>query len=156
MARRLAIAQAIVNDPMILIIDEPTAGLDPEERMRFRHLLSTLGTQRTVLFSTHIVDDIEQTCEYIMILNRVLLYAGTIEKLLETLDNAQVVWTVVASSPLEDRPDWTIVRYMPKAGQHHYHIVSSTQPTPNAVPAPGSLEEGYAWIIQKHNYTQAH
>ncbi|NMB86933.1 MAG: ABC transporter ATP-binding protein, partial [Chloroflexi bacterium] len=62
MKRRVGIAQALVNDPRILIVDEPTAGLDPEERIRFRNLLVELATERVVILSTHIVEDIGQTC----------------------------------------------------------------------------------------------
>ena len=59
MRQRVGIAQALLNDPQLLIVDEPTVGLDPEERLRFRHLLSDLGRQRSVILSTHIVSDIE-------------------------------------------------------------------------------------------------
>src|SRR5260370_40594330 len=68
MKRRVGIAQALLNDPRLLIVDEPTAGLDPEERIRFRNLLSDLGRERTVLLSTHIVEDIAQTCRHLAIL----------------------------------------------------------------------------------------
>src|SRR5437879_13465898 len=63
MKRRVGIAQALLNDPKLLIVDEPTAGLDPEERIRFRNLLSDLGGNRTVLLSTHTVSEIEQSCQ---------------------------------------------------------------------------------------------
>ncbi len=67
MKRRVGIAQALVNDPQLLIVDEPTAGLDPEERIRFRNLLERLGRERTVLLSTHIVEDIAQTCRKVAV-----------------------------------------------------------------------------------------
>jgi ABC-2 type transport system ATP-binding protein len=70
MKRRVGIAQALLNDPKLLIVDEPTAGLDPEERIRFRNLLSDLGGDRTVLLSTHIVEDIAQTCRNLAIMRR--------------------------------------------------------------------------------------
>lgn len=83
MKRRLGIAQALLNDPKVLIVDEPTAGLDPEERVRFRNLLSEIAENRIVILSTHIVGDIEAACEDIAILDdgRVL-YNGTVEDLL--------------------------------------------------------------------------
>ena len=83
MRRRLGIAQAILHDPKILIVDEPTAGLDPEERVRFRNLLCGIAQDRIVILSTHIVGDVEATCENIGILNEgELIYQGTVEQLL--------------------------------------------------------------------------
>jgi len=84
MKRRLGIAQAILNDPKVLIVDEPTAGLDPEERVRFRNLLSELAQERIVILSTHIVGDIEATCENIAIMDEGdIIFNGTVSQLLE-------------------------------------------------------------------------
>ncbi len=70
MLRRVGIAQALLNNPRLLIVDEPTTGLDPEERIRFRTLLSHLAGDRTVLLSTHIVEDVAQTCQSLAVLAR--------------------------------------------------------------------------------------
>ena len=85
MKRRLGIAQCLLNDPPIFVVDEPTAGLDPEERIRFRNLLSDLAEDKTVLLSTHIASDIESSSSHIGILeNGAILYQGEVKDLLHT------------------------------------------------------------------------
>lgn len=95
MKRRLGIAQALLNNPKVLIVDEPTAGLDPEERIHFRNLLSEVAEKRTVILSTHIAGDIEATCENLAILDSGrVLYQGTVNRLLAEADGS--VYTIIA------------------------------------------------------------
>ena len=93
MKRRVGIAQALVNDPRILIVDEPTAGLDPEERIRFRNLLVGLAADRVVILSTHIVEDIGQTCRDMAVLSKgKILFRGSPLDLTRAAEGRE--WTV--------------------------------------------------------------
>jgi len=97
MKQRVGIAQALLNDPQLLIVDEPTVGLDPEERVRFRNLLSDLSGERIILLSTHIVSDVEATATEIVMINKGFkIQHNTPEKLLKLLEGQ--VWQVIIAS----------------------------------------------------------
>jgi len=152
MRRRVGIAQALLNDPELLIVDEPTAGLDPEERIRFRTLMSGLAERRTVVLSTHIVDDVAQTCTELAVLGRGrLLYRGTTADLTAMAKGS--VWSLVTNGPAP--PDGTVLSALPQDGATRYRIVAPTRPSPDAEPLAPILEDGYVALAQRHSLTTA-
>lgn len=141
MNRRLGIAQAILHDPRVLIVDEPTAGLDPEERIRFRNLLADIAQERTVLLSTHIVGDIEATCEQIAILDEgKLLYKGRTQELVETA--AGRVYTVtVPRQELETLSQTHLITGRVAQGEFTtVRLIAKLPLPPNAVSSPRSQD----------------
>ena len=102
MRRRLGIAQAILHNPKVLILDEPTAGLDPEERVRLRNLLSEIADDRIVILSTHIVGDIESTCENIAVMDEgKIIFKGTVTELLDKA-NGMIYEVKISKAEIED------------------------------------------------------
>ena len=149
MKRRVGIAQALVNDPKLLIVDEPTAGLDPEERIRFRNLLVSLAADRAVLLSTHIVEDIAQTCRDVAVLSRgQVLFRGSPVQLTQAA--AGHVWTLTCSGLEKPDHDLTVVSMLHLAEETQYRLVG---PSVDAYPAAQSvqpgLEDGYVWLMKQ-------
>ena len=133
MRRRVGIAQALMGDPELIIVDEPTAGLDPEERIRFRTLLAGLGADRTVILSTHILDDVAQTCPYVFVLGRGRTrYDGPTSGLIDAARGR--TW-------LTDPRGGPLPEHVAVEGTQ-YRIVADTPPD-GASPVEPSLEDGY-------------
>jgi ABC-type multidrug transport system, ATPase component len=147
MKRRVGIAQALLNDPKLLIVDEPTAGLDPEERIRFRNLLSDLAGERTVLLSTHIVEDIAQTCQNIAIMKSgQVIFQGTIAQLLQ--ETRGKVWNVITSGP-KPTGNCTVVSMRNLGSTMEYRVVGEPVEREKAIPVEPGLEDGYVWSMHR-------
>jgi ABC-2 type transport system ATP-binding protein len=156
MRQRVGIAQALLNDPQLLIVDEPTAGLDPEERLRFRNLLSELSGERIVILSTHIVSDIEAVASGIAIMAQgELLAHGTPEGLLARLSGR--VWEVVVSS--NDLPalrrDHLVSSTAHRADGVHARVVANSAPTLDARELEPSLEDAYLDALTQQHTREA-
>jgi len=147
MKRRIGIAQALLNDPALLIVDEPTAGLDPEERIRFRNLLSELGGNRTVLLSTHIVEDIAQTCQRLAVLkDGRLIYQGTTAAAIREAQGK--VW-IITTSAYKPEGNFTVVATLNMGTTAQYRVVGDPSPEVAAVPAEPTLEDAYVWLMRE-------
>jgi ABC-type multidrug transport system ATPase subunit len=149
MRQRLGIAQALLNDPALLIVDEPTAGLDPEERVRFRHLLSDLGHGKLVLLSTHIVSDVESLAGTIAVMREGrLVTCAAPEALLQGARGK--VWEAVVSSAAyeEARGRLKVTRAVRQADGVHARVVAAAQPFPTAQPVEPDLEDAFVHLMQ--------
>jgi ABC-type multidrug transport system ATPase subunit len=148
MKQRLGIAQALVNDPDLVIVDEPTAGLDPEERVRFRNVLSDLGEGRLVILSTHIVSDVESIATEIAIMREgTLVTLATPEALMQSA--AGSVWEVVLPSPQFDevRRTMHVSGAVRKSDGVHARIVSPVRPVAEARLAEPTLEDAFLFTM---------
>lgn len=144
MLRRVGIAQAMLNDPHILILDEPTAGLDPNERIRFRNLISELSEERLVLLSTHIVSDVEFIAnEIIMMKDGKFCYTGTAEQIVSSMDVS--VWTCTASKEQVNdyMKKYKVGNVKTVSGGAELRILSKLPPSENAVKEEVSLEDAF-------------
>jgi ABC-type multidrug transport system ATPase subunit len=148
MKQRVGIAQALLNDPQLLIVDEPTVGLDPEERVRFRNLLSDLSGERIILLSTHIVSDVEATATEIVILNqgRELQHAAP-EKMLELLKGQVWQWIIPSTELPALKQKYILSSAVRRADGIQVRVVSDSTPAPEAQPIPPSLEDVYLQLV---------
>jgi ABC-type multidrug transport system ATPase subunit len=150
MKQRIGIAQALLNDPELLIVDEPTAGLDPAERVRFRTLLASLTRNRIVLLSTHIISDVEAVASRLVILQQGRVLADTTpEELLAKTRGAVWSVTVDQATALQLQATYQVSTMITQIGGITLRLVSTTRPHEAAVVVDPSLEEAYLLATDK-------
>jgi ABC-type multidrug transport system ATPase subunit len=144
MRQRIGIAQALLHEPRLLIVDEPTVGLDPEERVRFRNLLSDLAHERIVLLSTHIVSDLESTADRIALMDRGrLLECASADELITRTAGRVWEWTVSTDALPEVRRQHRVSGTARRGDGVLVRVVADAAPTPAARPAAPTLEDAY-------------
>jgi ABC-2 type transport system ATP-binding protein len=151
MKRRVGIAQALLGEPQMIVLDEPTEGLDPEERVRSRNMVSELGKSLLVILSSHVLEDISQTCPNLAILDRGnLLFSGDKRDLIATAEGK--VWEVfrLENEPLEEAS--SITSRVLEGGMIRYHLLANSMPTADARPLSPSLEDAYLWMMKGKFY----
>lgn len=151
MKRRVGLIQALLSEPAFLIIDEPTTGLDPEERIRIRNLLVDFSEKRTVLFSTHVVEDLAATCNQLAVMKKgQFLYSGSVQDLLNNAEG--YVWECTVADPVKARDLEQKYRISSKQyaeGGIQLRILSRVKPGVDCRPASVTLEDAYIYL---HNY----
>ena len=148
MRQRVGIAQALLNDPQLLIVDEPTVGLDPEERVRFRNLLSDLSGERIVILSTHIVSDVEATATHIALVNKgQLLREAKPEELLAALEGKVWEWTVSSDDLPALKHKHIVSGTIRRSDGVDVRVVSPDQPQAEARSVNPNLEDAYLYFI---------
>jgi ABC-type multidrug transport system ATPase subunit len=150
MKQRVGIAQALLNDPQLLIVDEPTAGLDPEERVRFRNLLSELSGERIVILSTHIVSDVEATATDIALISQGTLVAhASPEQLLGKVEGRVWEWVLPSADLNAARQRYLISNATRRSDGVHARVLGDAPPQ-GAQQVTANLEDAYLYCLSQH------
>lgn len=151
MKRRVGLIQALLNEPEFLIIDEPTTGLDPEERIRIRNLLVDFSEDRTILFSTHVVEDLVATCNQLAVMKKgAFLYAGSMQELINEAKGHIWICRVTdekQARELEKKYHVSSKQYVD--GELQIKLINKEKPDLECTPVSATLEDAYIYIINK-------
>ncbi len=146
MKQRLGIAQAMLNNPKILILDEPTAGLDPKERVRFRNLISQLGKDRIVLLSTHIVSDVESIATRILMMkDGQLIHSGSLSEIIKEIEHKIYECTVDPKTAEKLLAAHPIINLRPEGANLFLRLAAEEKPCEAARSVPATLEDLYLY-----------